>query len=116
MNIKLKSSEYYCLCEALRRYLKFHKQENINTAWVGLGHSIDYKQVIKNGYMKFVTIPAPHCMGWLYLTPLGVKILTYWMEQGYIEIAWIGDGWSGWEYPCNLLQEAPPRNFVVPED
>jgi hypothetical protein len=38
------------------------------------------------------------------------------MEQGYIEIAWIGDGWSGWEYPCNLLQEAPPRNFVVPED
>lgn len=101
--MKLKAQEYALLCEALRRYLCFHKDENLLTAWTGLGFETAYRPVLDASLMAWVDdeVPSPHTMGWLRLTEKGAAIVSHWMENGYGKF--VGHSPSNYFPPMNLL-------------
>ena len=72
------------MIEAIRRIKmadRHEKSKPILERWVGLGTEAAYRPAIKAGLMKFVRqfsldpVPPPRCMGWLHLTPKGLKVL-----------------------------------------
>ncbi len=74
MKQRLKAQERQCLIEAHRRLVNFHRGENPLTAWSGLGHRTDYKQVLESDLMRWMDDKGPpaRCMGWLILTTKGL--------------------------------------------
>jgi hypothetical protein len=74
---------YYALCEALRRYTRFHPHEELVQAWTGLGYVTEYKSAIDSGHMEFVRTPMYRCLGWLHLTEKGAKVVREWLDAGY---------------------------------
>jgi len=88
----MKSRSYGALCEALRRYTRFHQGETLNNpnCWVGLGSATAYKQAIAEGYMRHATDfggrdigPRPRATGWFALTDKGAAIVQSWLDAGY---------------------------------
>jgi hypothetical protein len=88
----MKQGSYYMLCEALRRYTRFHQGKALNdpNCWVGLGSATAYKQAIAEGYMRHGTSyggqdvgPKPRIDGWFALTDKGAAIVQGWMDAGY---------------------------------
>ena len=75
------------LLEAHRRNLihgknDVNKNKPLGARWLGLGTEPEYRQVITDGYMKFVNYPSFKCMGWLHLTPLGESIILKFETMG----------------------------------
>ncbi len=71
------------LCEALRRYTRFHPGEDMEMAWTGLGFASEYKPVVDAGLMRFAHHYQPRCNGWLIMTEGGAAIVKVWISQGY---------------------------------
>jgi len=80
----MRQESYYVLCEALRRYTRFHQGEALKNpnCWVGHGSASAYKQAIVEGYMRYATDfggrdvgPRPRRDGWLALTDKGAAIV-----------------------------------------
>lgn len=59
--------------EAYRRRVMFHKNEPLETAWLGLGTKSGYRVALKNQYMTWISEPTPRTTGWLKLTNKGVQ-------------------------------------------
>jgi len=69
------------LRNALYRYLRFHKGEELTRAWTGLGTAAVYRPVTDAGYMEFIHgTPEPRIDGWLRLTPKGAEIVQAWID------------------------------------
>ena len=76
MNAKTKG----LLFEAYRRNDMaddYERSKPLERRWLGLGTAAVYRPVINEGYKCFHDgkTPPPLCMGWLILTPKGVKAL-----------------------------------------
>jgi len=75
----MKTKTLNLLLEACRRHLVFddrNHNKSLGEKWLGIGTEPDYRQAIEGGYMKFVSMPAWRCMGWLHLTPKGVTVIN----------------------------------------
>lgn len=89
--IKLTSSQYHLLCEALRRFECFAvRRDNrkwrigdLRAAWTGLGYASDYKSVVDAGLMVSVHGIWPRAIGWYQLTEKGARIILQWHKAGY---------------------------------
>ena len=117
MKIKLNKSQYYILMEALRRYIKFNdKNQSITECWTGLGHESYARKVIDAGLMNWSGNhpPSYRCSGWLCLTEKGAKIVSKWIDQGYVNIKFFAVDDIEWEYPINSNGDMPP--FAVEID
>lgn len=79
------------LCEALRRYTRFHSDEELTKAWTGLGTATEYKRVADKGLMEPV-FDNPRHMVWWKLTPKGAEIVQKWLDKG-ITYSDIESGW-----------------------
>lgn len=79
--IKLGRVQRNCLREAARRYCEFHRGENPETAWTGLGLPSDYYPVTRTGLMVPTSQEFPRCAQWYKLTPRGVTALIQLLEQ-----------------------------------
>lgn len=75
---------HWALKEALRRYTRFHRGEDLLTAWTGLGTKTTYKEALEKGFMAWVHgEPYPRTANWLRLTSKGARIVQRWLDQGY---------------------------------
>lgn len=83
VDYKLKTKEYGCLVEALRRYTRFHEDKPILQAWTGLGFRSEYKQAQENGYMRINGNYSKRCLCWWVLTEKGAAIVQQWLDWGY---------------------------------
>jgi len=83
MNYKLKSKEHYLLCEAIRRYTRFHPGKSLDKAWTGLGTYTTYKPALTAGLMEYVHEPNPGAPQWWRLTAKGIAIVQHWIDRGY---------------------------------
>ena len=83
--IKLNKGQHRVLCEALRRYMRFHHTKPLTRPWTGLDYATYAKPVIecKPPMMKFDGIYGKRCLGWLKLTDYGAKIVQAWLDLGY---------------------------------
>jgi len=100
--IKLNAGQHKMLCEALRRYTRFHKDESLTSARTGLTYATYAKPVTDchPQLMRFGNYQK-RCLGWLTLTEHGAKIVQVWLDEGrtYEDIE------SGW---------IPPRIVTIP--
>jgi len=80
----LKCQQHTLLCEALRRYTRFHNKESLTQAWTGLGFPSEYKMAIKAGLMDYVfDNRTPRIMHWYKLTDRGAEIVQDWLDLGF---------------------------------
>ncbi len=84
--MKLTKRKHWLLCEALRRYCRFHLQDlrrPLIDAWTGLGSYTQYKPALDSGLMIYATSPNPGYTTWWRLTEKGAKIVQGWLDTGF---------------------------------
>ena len=95
---KLYSAQYCLMVEALRRWVAFHRDrelEALESAWLGLGTYSYYKPALDAGLMTCATAPNPrYYLTWWKLTPKGAAIMKAWIAGGYT-----GYGYGGYDSP-----------------
>lgn len=72
---KLSKKNVSLLLEAYRRYHQFHKNEQLATAWLGLGYKSLYG---KSAYFEtfYSNTPPKKCMTWWVLTNIGITVMN----------------------------------------
>jgi len=90
----------------LRRWVCFNDLgKTLEQSWTGLGYMTDYKPAIQEGLMDWIHGKyQPRVMDWLHLTPKGVRIVQYWIDNGYGK----RNGYDPENYRV-------PRDFMPPE-
>jgi hypothetical protein len=81
----MKKSILHAMLEAYRRWIVLGRPEDtkpLGAKWLGLGCEGEYRQTLKEGYMKWVHTPLPRTMGWLHLTPKGEEVFRKFAARG----------------------------------
>jgi hypothetical protein len=79
---RLGTRQYDLLCEALRRYTRFHAGKPLTSAWTGLGTATEYAPAVRAWLMvPYASIPRANT--WFLLTEKGAAIVKSWLEAGF---------------------------------